>query len=389
MVGIEYICRKQKMYMDLNVWKTYRRLLSRQDLRLIGQISSLEAVGVQGEALEVLLRIEQLLRRLRAVGDDERRMLWLPVEGQSVQWLRVVSSQYREDHYLQLRLDESSFLLLTSRKMQATRTVSGDDSLVPLLLRLEGYVSRVVELIEEDAVGYNQYVSCNLNPALRTGSIQRSVLNQFFPTGLFHDINREAALAWFSNPPEPCLFKEMTLRTYLKVRRIAHELIYGPLQGSDVEALSYQSGMQELKRYDLDSPEDFQAWQGAVVGFHGLDVIYARVQLAPYEAPGGVGLALYGNCSIYLSEQVELAMGLTAAGYPPLLDGAERILTILQEQDLIKITPHPSYYLSRGEALTEQKLPDRAELGTKAFNRLVKAIRWDPEVEVLPIRPTE
>ena len=147
--------------------------------------------------------------------------------------------------------------------------------------------------------------------------------------------------------------------------------------------------MQELKRYDLDSPEDFQAWQGAVVGFHGLDVIYARVQLAPYEAPGGVGLALLGNCSIYLSEQVELAMGLTAAGYPPLLDGADRILTILQEQDLIKITPHPSYYLSRGEALTEQRLPDRAELGTKAFNRLVKVIRWDPEVEVLPIHPKE
>ena len=152
MVGTEYICRKQKMYMDLNVWKTYRRLLSRQDLRLIGQISSLEAVGVQGEALEVLLRIEQLLRRLRAVGDDERRMLWLPVEGRSVQWLRVVSSQYREDHYLQLRLDESSFSLLTSRKMQATRTVSEDDSLASLLLRLEGYVSRVVELIGEVAV---------------------------------------------------------------------------------------------------------------------------------------------------------------------------------------------------------------------------------------------
>ena len=370
--------------MDIKNWKTEWNFLCKEELRLIRSRSSYEVSRVEGEALDTLLRVETLMRRLRPMGEDHLRYLWLPVMGKSTEWLLVASSQYEDHHYLQLRLQEEDILTVsnTSNHMDGTPPMTDID---PLLSSIERYVGEVVRFIEKETDSYNQFVDKNLNPRLRTGLIPRKTWSKYCPDDLFSDIDKEAALSLFRNPSEPRVYPEITLRIYLGVRRVAHEAIYGPSEGTDQEVLGYSTGMHDLQGYDLDSPEDFERWRRTFHSLHGLDVVYARVHLTPRERDGGVSLSLSVSTVGHLPFYIKAALGLDRAGLTPILPDKEDILSLLEETDTLRITPHASYYLSHGDTLTETKLPSRSEIGAKALGALVKEVSWEPLEKALPI----
>ena len=367
-------------------WFTDKQFLDREDLNLIQNYSSLEMQEVSGEALEVLLRIEQLTRRLRPMGDDEQRWLWLPIPGKRRQWLQVVSSQYMDRHFLQLRLEEAYFLLLTNSKVMASeRCQVWEANIVPLLTHIEEYLSETISWIERETDRYNGYIEQQLNPVFRTGLIPHSQLEAYCPSSYLNGFDLEAAVALFKNPPKPYVYQQLTLREYRKIRRIAHEAVYGSCGGSDDEVLRYSTGIREMLDFNLDDPEDLKRWENRIASFHGLDVVYARVHLVPRSTPGGTVLSLWTHTIGFITAMIQVALKLTEAGYPPQLGDAEMITSILERKDRIRITTHPSYYLRSGDTYIEQQLPLKSELGTKRFNELVRSIQWDPIEKVLPL----
>ena len=72
-------------------------MLNSKHLGAIKHGVSWNTLAVGGATGEEMLRIEALLRRLRPMGDDELRMVWLPVKGRTIvmRWLWKPSRNMR------------------------------------------------------------------------------------------------------------------------------------------------------------------------------------------------------------------------------------------------------------------------------------------------------
>lgn len=360
-------------------WFSDKRYLDRTDLQLIRSISSYEAEKAEGEVLDALLRIVRQLRRLRPMGDRAHRELWLPIEGHPRQWLKVVSDQIKDKHFLMLRLEEEHVVCLSDMSSIEGPGKGLAVDILPLLSHIERYVTDTVNWIGQDAASYNGYVNTYLNPAFRRGKIQRAKLEQYRSSSFLDVIDREAAIELLEEHAIPYLFPTMTLRVYRQMRRIAHEAIYGPQDGTDEEVLKPCCGMSEMAGYDLDKVEGFRMWANAVNGFHGMDVVYARLHLTPLETAQGTMLSLWTSSVLHMGNLIKVATALVEAGYPPVLPDADAILALLNGTDTVQIVHSPNDTFSRnGGIVTECELPSRAELGTKAYNALIREIQWEP-----------
>lgn len=372
------------------MWKEFFKehiALDHADLVCLQNCSSLEAQNVDAKEAEVLMRIVQLMRRLKPMGDDELRSVWLPVKSRRLYWLQVTSSEYQGCHFLKLRLQNAYHMLLYYSPNKTDRTADmpyNTEMLLRLLTHLADCLALVVEGIEKDAAGYNAYVEDKLDPACRTGVIAKANLEPYCSLCHLEGIDKEKGLALLESPPAPYVFKEMTLRVYRKMRRIAHEAVFGEQKGDDADVLNCSPGVREMASYDLDSPDDFKKWEADRRIFHGLDVIYARVHLAPKLVDNGVELSLWTASVPFIEPFLKAALGLTAAGYPPRLEWASTVKRILSNDCGVRITPYPTHYMGAGDTPVECSMPGKSELGTKRFNELARLVEWDPIQAVLP-----
>lgn len=383
----------------------YRELLPLLSLRH----HLFEGYIVDDASLEVMLRIEKEMHRLKVMGDDQRRTLWIEIylPGQSFDWDEdrkdrngniwywVSSTTYKNFHSLTL-CDRCSKIVDLRNQPCTTRgreeAESFTDVLKPLL-RLEKYIRDIVDAICASPAAYNDYVANNLPYWKKTGSIPRSVLNRICSLYRSTD-NPESEIEMIETVCRSPVttFDEMTLDTYMHYWRLAYlanstRKDSGPngrdpfKDISDKEFFGRSSTGNNLEDYKLDSQEDFLRWKDASYPYHCFDIVYARVSLFPRrDNTGKWHFEIYYNISYFFNDVLRITRGLFNLGI--VLDishWAEDALEQLREEDVVGVSPRPNKYRE------EIEIPWVGDgITRKMVNAIIRATTWDKAEEVLP-----
>ena len=134
----------------------------------------------------ILLSIQETMRQLAPVGDNDRRSLWFEVLGSGknppVKWLEVSFSIYRDFHYMLLGDGRDGYHAVMNRSdpEDASSPGYGDEELTKSLSHLHGYLSDLVRKVVADPEEYNRYLEGNFPFELRTGSVSPEELDRIF-----------------------------------------------------------------------------------------------------------------------------------------------------------------------------------------------------------------
>ena len=133
-----------------------------------------DPIIVDENSLTVMLRIEQTMRRLEAMGDDEQRSLWIEVKmpkrkHETIEptpsgltrnkWYRITSAQYRDFHYLYISNLQWHITVLQSADNAYSNKRSYPYDVEEPLLALEKVINRIVESVLTNPQDYNDYVA--------------------------------------------------------------------------------------------------------------------------------------------------------------------------------------------------------------------------------------
>lgn len=374
-------------------------------------------VAPDDPSLEVMLRIEKTMQRLKVMGNDDRRTLWIRlksparyrygiVDDQKFYWCQLSTAQYEGRHYLILdNPDGWGNRLVLMSCHNASRLGNVPDYKVNVmdgLLLLEGYVNALVASICENPDVYNDYVEENLPYGLRSGRIKRADLNRLLPNyKIFENavhavevLDRQKTLPLWTTG-------RMTLRTYMHIWRIAYEgYINGNEWKSEQRDLSemtdeevfrtYSSKGRETEGMDLDSEKAFEVWDNANSSYHNKDVAYARIHLWPLRNGEYLDLrtdvpesswyfALEYSMSGYSQAMINIMDSLISAGINIDSPSVGRLRRMAQETDFVSISPYPNKYHHTEEEGNEIYLPSRKP------KSIIKAAEWYPQQRVEPM----
>ena len=367
---------------------------------------------VDDASLEVMLRIEKTMQRLAPMGEDDCRYLWiqleapLPTENEDGYWeeetdsyghlwYELMTAHCNDYHYLLLSNRRWRFVdLRSAHHIGEQRDPEGHylDLRKPLL-RLETYVTSLVDAILQDPDAYNDHVERNLPFRKRDGVIQRSVLYDICP--IYRRITEPQAFIQMleqMNKMEPKHFKLMTLRLYMHFWRIAYVAYrtmndYDPDIPKDYEGLDDAKVFQdsskgkEIRGLDLDSEDDFLQWEKENSSYHCLDVAYARIHLTPRRDKEGTWrLVLSYNVAGYFQDVLNIVTAFHQRGINlDISDFAEAAIEKLKEQDWITVTPLPNKYRE------EMSLPyPDDDISQEMIDELIRHIGWIPQARLAP-----
>ncbi len=366
-------------------------MLRQSDIERLPECSGLEFLLVDDKSLEVMLRIEATMQRLAVMGDDAQRMLWFEVQGKRLEWYRITTGYYRNYHFLIIYGNTYERYCFSSNKCwnsDRNADIAANDTcdIADTLLKVEDYVTTLVDAILDNPDVYNAYVEKHLSYYMRTGLIRRSVLNTLIPDNRTWSVDKTRAVELYSAEPEPMRFDRMTLRDYMHFWRIAYESFAGSRKDvTDEEIFGHSSKGRDVRNYYPDSETEFKRWMEDVGHYHGFDVVYARVHLVPVCEDGKWYLELFTGSYWDLNECLMAAIALFDAGIPVLLENREEILAILQETDYVEICPHAYRYMQGDNVGSQISLPYPGE---KVSREIVKAIiantEWEKQKEARP-----
>lgn len=379
---------------------------------LLGLDRALNGNVVDDASLEVMLRIENEMRRLKVMGDDERRSLWLEIHlpgrryywGEDKRdrngnlWYRLSTGNYRGFHYMLLSDKRHKFIDLRSQPFvgdERNPEHRYKDVFKPLL-RLEEYVRNVVDAVCANPDEYNDYVETNLPYWKKSEVIKRSVLNGICPLyRRVEDPEAEIELLEAVRDSQLTVVKEMTLNAYMHYWRLAYVAYrthndFEPdspdeyVAESDREIFKYSSKGYNLEEYDLDSQDDFIKWKKANTLYHCFDVAYARVHMWPVREDSGLWhFEMSYNVGGYFRDILNIVRALYEQG---IIVGihywVDDALAKLREEDTVRISPCPNKYQE------EISLPTVGDCVTrKMVNAIIRETVWDKEESVLPESP--
>lgn len=259
------------------------------------------------------------------------------------------------------------------------------------LLRLERYVTALVDAIVQDPDAYNDYVERQLPFSKRDGVIRRSDLYEVCP--LFRRIaqpDRYIRLIEEMKALGPKRFTRMTLRLYRHYWRLAY-VAYRTLDDfqpdapdeyeglDDREVFRHSSKGRESEGLDPDSEDDFLHWERENTAYHCHDVAYARIHLLPRrDTQGGWHLALSYNVVGYFQDVLNIVEAFYKIGVGLDIDSfAEAAVKKLKEEDEITLTPLPNKYRE------EMSLPCPDDDITPAMiDELIRRTGWKPSARV-------
>lgn len=364
---------------------------------------------VDDASLEVMLRIENEMHRLKVMGDDARRSLWLEIHllgrryywGEDKRdrngniWYWISTGNYRGFHYMLLSDKRHKFIDLRSRPFVGDERDSEHrytDVLNPLL-RLEEYVRAIVDAVCADPDEYNDYVEANLPYWKRYGTIKRSVLNGICP--LYRRVDDpEAEIEFIEKVRKSPLttLKEMTLNVYMHYWRLAYVAYrthndFEPDSPDEYEAESdrdvfkYSSKGYNLDGYDLDSQDDFIKWEKENSSYHCFDVAYARIHLWSVLNDDGLWhFEMSYNVGGYFRDILNIVRALYEQGIiVGIRHWADDALAQLREEDTVRISPCPNKYQE------EIYLPTVGDGVTrKMVNAIIRETVWCKEETVFP-----
>lgn len=378
---------------------------------LLNLDGSLNGCVANDSSMEVMLRIEQSLQRLQEGDIDGQRTLWLEIHlpgrnyywGEDKRdkngniWYRITTGCYRDMHYLLLYDTHHKFIDLRSQPSAFEQRNPGHQyyDVRDALLRLEKYLSEIVDSICTDPDSYNEYIAVNLPFWKRHGEIKRSALNRICPSYRRVDNpEKEILLLEKMLNRRVSTFSEMTLNIYMHYWRMAY-VAYRTMSDfepsptgafaelSDREIFKHSSKGYHLEGYDLDSQDDFIRWEAENSPYHCLDVAYARIHLWPVRDKNGLwhfetGFHVRG----YFRDMLNIVRNLYDQGVIVGISyWADEALAQLKEEDTVTITPCPDKYRE------EIHLPYAGDgITRKMVNAIIRETTWKAEKPVLPRR---
>ena len=371
--------------------------------------------AVDEKSAEVIVRIKQSISRLAVMGDDERRSLWLPFRTRrkhanfdmdtpinGLVWYCVSISTYRDIHYLWVGDSHHiPTILKTSNEYRDKHSLWPEDTYASLM-ELEKYINTVVEWIVSRPNEYNEYIAANLPYSKRHGKIQRSVLYQLIPSyRRLKDRNKYIDLLNNLSSASPTLYSEMNLNIYSHVWRLAYdadraanEYIFSKPEDtsakSDVEMfIEHSSKGYEAKDINAESEEDFLKWKSENAMYHNMDVVYARIHLAPVwdEERKGWEFHLWFSVYGYYPDVLKIAEVLYEHGIRVVISPTDTLLGILREDDFVGVVPSPDKYMNRDGTTNQIDLPwVEDDITQEVIDQLIALIQWEPEEQVYPVR---
>ena len=395
------------------------------DIMCLEHRNHLNGVVVDDAALEVMLRIEKTMQRLEVMGDDEQRWLWIELKAPAKRyrmeeadengnyWYQVFTAHYEGFHYMIIRNRRWKYIDLRSatyiRGERKPDVWHGNVS--ESLLKLEGYITALVDSICEDPDEYNAYVEKHLPYSKRDGKIRRADLNRICPVyRTFEDPERVVEVVKRMRALPLWSAGEMTLRTYMHFWRLLYEAYrtwesYRPTPKSayanktDEEVFrEHNNKGDEIEGLDLDSEQDFLKWDKENSSYHNMDVAYARVHLWPRKKGEGWGeekvdvpegrwyftlsFSVYG----YANDVVNMLEALCDEGVGVVCDEMARLLRIAEETDWVGITPGANKYSYDETVGNEITLPFvDGDITAEQIAELIVATEWEKVRKVSPI----
>lgn len=396
------------------------------DLMKLGHRFHLNGVVVDDDALEVMLRIEKTMQRLEVMGDDEQRWLWIEMKAPAKRyrfeiadangnyWYHVCTANYKDFHQLLIYDGEWTYVDLRSTKCVGEERVPDKwlGNVSKALLKLEGYITALVDNICENPDEYNNYVEKNLPYSKRKGIIKRADLNRICPAyRTFKNPERVVDVVTTMKNLPLWSADKMTLRTYIHVWRILYEAYrtqnsYRPEPKSDYANKSdeevfveYNSEGAKIKELDLDSEQDYQKWYDENSSYHCMDVAYARIHLHACKKTNSWGEEnvpvadgywyLYLDYSVYgySEDVVNMLEALCDAGIGVVCNELDRLLRMAQETDYVSITPLADKYAHGEKIGNEITLPYVDEdITAQQVADVIAATEWKPQRMVKPIK---
>ena len=187
-----------------------------RDLMYLTHEHHFNGVVVDDAALEMMLRIEKTMQRLEEMGDDEQRWLWIEIKAPGKR-NRMEMADANGNYWYQV-------FTANYKGFGERRPDVWHGNVSKSLLKLEKYITAMVDNICENADEYNAYVEKNLPYSKRDGIIKRADLNRICPVyRTFDNPARVVDIVKKSDSLPLWSADKMTLRTYMHVWRILYE----------------------------------------------------------------------------------------------------------------------------------------------------------------------
>ncbi|MEE3417085.1 MAG: hypothetical protein VZR53_17200 [Prevotella sp.] len=380
---------------------------------------TLNGIIVDDASLEVMLRIEKTMQRLKVIGFDAKRILWIEIKAPGKRnrfeetdandnyWYQMCSAHIKDFHYMQISNREGKFIYMQSSENIFNERVADEyyEALSEPLKKIEKYISALVDHICENPDEYNNYVEKNLPYSKRDGRIRRADLNRICPIyRTFDNPQYVVDIVCKYKSLSLTTYKTMTLRTYMHVWRIAYEAYRTKDKGlpdkkyqfeglTDEEIFRrYNNKGREIEGLDLDSEEDYLKWYTNNRFFHCLDVAYARIHLLPFNNDLFRSLENTDSSSYWRIDLRYSVYGYTNDYFNILEsfcekgirvncdDEMKRLIGYAKETGYVDITPSPNYHFD------EISLPCVDDgITTQQINDIIAATKWKKQQKVRPI----
>ena len=250
---------------------------------------------------------------------------------------------------------------------------------------------------------YNQWITEELPPEKRTGTIIRKALWDIFPDWreeFFQGISREE-IAQFEHyiaekdPENSALvgrLKYVTANDFYRFCAMGYRANHysgenlSPKDWYQKHADGRDDGLSEI---NPDSPAAFQEWLTSrkTRGGHPWEVCRGgnstHISLMVLSDQGGSYLLLAGSAWTRCLETVRFYLALRAAGLPVLLRDGSAILNRLLERDKLGIVPDDVLPFYCEELFPAEKILDFIHLPVIKRDEVIQHCNWYPEPEVL------
>ena len=375
--------------------------------QILARGDRLNGLVIDAGSEEVMLRIEKTMSRLKVMGDDDRRFLWIwaQVNKREREWLQVLTAHYNDFHYLILGDNRSEMAVLQNAESIYSNEEKYREDVKEPLLALETHVKAVVDWVCEAPEEYHAYVERYLPYDKRDGDIPRKVLYSIDPE--WHDGKDDERLIRGLEEVKaaaPLEFDSITLRTYITVWSAAYrilsqiryderdkgyerKLLHDAQTMDDIELfMEYDSKGQEIEGLNLDSQEDYEKWRKANCGFHCMDVSYARIHLSPWRENESESYRFHLNFGVYgfYDEVAEIAIALHKQGITLKVDEIDSILKILRQEDMVGFRPHPDKYMNRDGVTNQVWLPHIGDVTREVYWKIIKSTKWHKQHKPWP-----
>lgn len=356
------------------------------------ELSGHDAILVEGESLEWLMKIQHEINRLQTMGDDELRYFWIEIpenRRKTSQWYEVCSSTYKNFHSIRIINGRGYYCEMVSEDRGCCHRYDVSS----FLKRFYSTVKRLINSVIENPNRYNQYVAKHLPYIYRTGRIKRKTLYNISTIFRVEPKDKEASIEVLKKSLDQSipLVESTNIRKFCYFFRIANELFFHEAHDEEVSDIEYYKkhkfGYLE-EDMDVDDEETFKNFAYDHYGELGL----SRININGYYIPEEKGWAIYASTSYsaYVEELLDIAVALYRSGAPLRVGDAQKLLNILEEKDYVAIRTWIFHdYLCHHEEGSVICLPyddecdDKNSMWTREIKQaIIDNAEWDPIKEV-------